>query len=62
MEKNKLEHRPKYFEEWTNPDDAGQTYYKYTEKYFEVDRPKRNWEHLPDIYSEKLAKEVEEFE
>ena len=34
----KIEPKPFYFDEWTNPDDPQQTYYKYNGKYFEVDR------------------------
>jgi hypothetical protein len=59
-EKHKIEYRPKYFEEWKNPDDPDQVYYKYNGKYFEHDRPKKDWSHLPDIYGDKLPPEVEE--
>jgi hypothetical protein len=38
-EKNKISHVPAYFEEWKNPDDLEQTYYRYNAKYFENDRP-----------------------
>jgi oxysterol-binding protein 1 len=57
----KIEPKPFYFDEWTNPEDPQQTYYKYNGKYFEVDRAKKDWSRLPDIYSESLPKEVEEF-
>lgn len=62
MEKNKIEHRPKYFDVWKNPEDPAQVYYKYNGKYFEEDRPRGEWSRLPDIYGERLPPEVEEFE
>jgi hypothetical protein len=37
-------------------------YYRYNWKYFEHDRIKRDWSRLPDLYSERLPEEVEEFE
>jgi hypothetical protein len=37
-------------------------YYRYNGKYFEHDRIKRDWSRLPDLYSERLPEEVEEFE
>ena len=61
-EKNKLSHTPAYFEEWPNPDDPEQVYYRYNGKYFEHDRPKKDWSRLPDLYSDKIPPEVEEFE
>jgi hypothetical protein len=30
----KIEQKPFYFDEWTNPDDPSLTYYKYNGKYF----------------------------
>ena len=57
----KIEPKPFYFDEYTNPDDPSQTYYKYNGKYFEVDRKNKDWSRLPDIYSESLPKEIEEF-
>ncbi len=59
MEKNKLEHKPKYFEVWNNPDDTSQIYYKYNGLYFEKERVEKDWSRLPDLYSEKLPLEVE---
>lgn len=59
MEKNKLMHKTKYFEEWLNPDDPGTLYYKYNGLYFEQDRTSKDWSRLPDLYSEKLPSEVE---
>ncbi len=59
-EKNKIEFKPSYFDEWKNPDDPEQTYYRYNGKYFEVDRKNKDWSRLPDIYSEQLPPEVEE--
>ena len=53
-ETHKLEHKPVYFDEWLNPDDPERTYYKYNNKYFEHDRPKKTWDHLPDLYTDKL--------
>jgi hypothetical protein len=61
-EKNKIAHLPAYFEEWKNPDDPEQVYYRYNGKYFENDRIKKDWTRLPDLYSEILPQEVEEFE
>ncbi len=62
MEKNKIEHRPKYFDVWENPDDTSLVYYKYNGLYFEHDRPNRDWARLPDLFSDKLPPEIEEFE
>jgi oxysterol-binding protein 1 len=36
-EAHKIVPKPFYFDEWTNPDDPSQIYYKYNGKYFEVD-------------------------
>lgn len=60
-EKNSFEPKPYYFDEWTNPEDPSQVYYKYNGKYFEQDSVQRNWSRLPDLYTEKLPPEVEEF-
>jgi hypothetical protein len=49
---------PAYFEEWKNPEDPEQIYYRYNGKYFEEDRKKRDWSRLPDIYSDFLPPEV----
>lgn len=54
--------KPNYFEEWVNPHDPENLYFRYNGKYFEKDRLEGNWSHLPDIYSEKLPPLVEEFE
>ena len=53
-EKHKIEPNPFYFEEWKNPEDPDQIYYRYTGKYFEQDRKERSWSHLPDLFSEHL--------
>ena len=45
-----------------NPDDPEGLYFKYNGSYFEKDRPNRDWSRLPDIFSEALPLEVEEFE
>lgn len=37
-------------------------YYRYNGKYFEEDRKKKDWSRLPDIYSDKLPAEIEEFD
>ena len=60
-EKNKIENKPAYFEEWRNPEDPEQTYYRYNGKYWEQDRMKKDWSRLPDLYSDKMPpSEVEE--
>lgn len=51
-EENHIEHHPVYFEEFLNPED-NQIYWKYTYKYFEIDRPANNWAALPDLFSEE---------
>ena len=61
-EKHKIEHMPKYFERWQNPDDPNHEYYRYNGLYFENDRIKGDWTRLPDLYSERLLIEIEEFE
>lgn len=61
MEKNNLLHRPSYFEEWVNPDDGGQIYYRYNYQYWEKDRLIKDWSRLPDLYSEQLPPPVKEF-
>ncbi len=61
-EKSKIEHKPAYFEEWKNPEDPEQTYFRYNGRYWEEDRLKRDWSRLPDLYSENLPPEVEEHE
>ena len=57
-EKHKIEPKPFYFDEWKNPDDPTQTYYKYNGKYFEEDRKRKDWSRLPDLYSEDIPEEV----
>ena len=37
-EKNNIEHKTAYFEEWKNPEDNNMVYYKYNLSYFENDR------------------------
>ena len=61
-EKHKIEHIPKYFERWQNPDDPNHEYYRYNGLYFEKDRIKGDWKRLPDLYSERLPIEIEQFE
>ena len=51
-EKFNIDHKPAYFDEWVNPDDENQVYYRYNGKYWDNDRPKRDWTRLPDLYSE----------
>ena len=53
-EKNGIEHKPSYFEEWENPDDNNMIYWKYNGLYFEKDRKEKNWSRLPDLFSDKL--------
>lgn len=60
-EKFNIEHKPAYFEEWANPDDNNQIYYVYNNLYWEKDRPVKDWKRLPDLYSENLPREVQEF-
>lgn len=60
-EKFNIEHKPAYFEEWPNPDDDNQIYYRYNQLYWERDRPQRDWKRLPDLYSEALPREVQKF-
>lgn len=59
-EKHNIEHKTVYFEEWKNPED-GQVYFRYNGTYFEKDRKVRDWSRLPDLYSETLPIEIEEF-
>ena len=51
-EQNGIDHQPAYFETFENPHD-GQTYYVYNNKYFEHDRPKGDWQRLPDLFGEE---------
>jgi oxysterol-binding protein 1 len=58
-EKHHIVPKPFFFDEWTNPEDPEQTYYRYNERYFEKERPETDWRRLPDLFSEKLPPEVE---
>lgn len=49
-----------YFEEYKNPLDNDEIYYKYNGLYFEKERKERNWSRLPDIFSDKLPEGIEE--
>ena len=60
-EKKKLAHQTAYFEEWKNPEDDNQVYFRYNGAYFERDRKTRDWSRLPDLYSERFPPEIEEF-
>ena len=61
-EKHNITPKPFYFDEVVNPEDpSGKKYYKYNGKYFEVDSANKEWSRLPDIDTEKLPPEVEEF-
>jgi hypothetical protein len=60
-EKNNLDYKPLYFEEWYNSED-NQIYWVYNKTYFEKDRLEQKWERTPDLFSEMLPPEVEEFE
>ena len=53
-------HKPNYFDEEVNPLD-GLIYHVYNHKYFEHDRPKKNWGHLLDLYSDECTPEVYQF-
>ena len=37
--------------EYLNPQD-NQIYYKYNHKYFEEDRPNKNWSKMPDLFGD----------
>ena len=70
MEKNGIEHKPKYFEPWTDPPSAGNPsvkhtqndpiQYKYNGLYFEKDRKNKDWSRLPDLFSDKLPDGIEQ--
>jgi hypothetical protein len=60
-EKNGKKHETVYFEEWKNPEDNNEVYFRYNYTYFEKDRPNKDWSRLPDLYSETLDPEIEEF-
>ncbi len=73
MEENKVEHVPKYFEVWPYPPSKHNpqvkvseqdhlVQYRYNKQYWEQDRLKGDWSHLPDLFadvapSEPLVKE-----
>ena len=59
-EKNGIKPPLLYFEEYENPLDNNQIYYRYNGLYFEKDRKERNWSRLPDIYSDKLPEGIEQ--
>ena len=44
-----------------NPED-NQSYWRYTNDYFEKDRPKKDWSRLMDIYGNELPPEIKEFD
>lgn len=56
-ETNGIEHKPAYFKEWMNPED-GQKYFIYNYEYWEKDKKERKWDRLPDLFSEKLPREM----
>ena len=56
-EENKIEHRAAYFDPWENPAD-GQVYYMYNRKYFEHNRPRKDWSESPDLFTENCAPEI----
>ena len=60
-EKFNVPHKTAYFDEWVNPDDDNQVYFRYNGKYWDEDWKKKDWSRLPDLYSDKLPKEVQEF-
>ena len=59
-EENNIEHRANFFEPWENPVD-GQTYYMYNRKYFEHNRPNKDWTVSPDLFSEECSDEVKPY-
>jgi hypothetical protein len=60
-EKHNITHKPIYFEEWVNPNDDNQVYYRYNGQYWEKDRQNKDWSRLPDIYSDQLPQHVQDF-
>lgn len=60
-EKNKIEHKPAYFDEWVNPDHDNQIYFKYNGTYWEKDWKEKDWKRLPDLYSEIFPEEIQKF-
>lgn len=49
-----------FFVPWENPRD-GQTYFKYNERYFEINRPQKDWNRSPDLFSEQTTPEVQPY-
>jgi hypothetical protein len=62
VEKNNIEHKPIFFDLWKNPSDPNEIFYNYNGTYFESRRKEKSWDECPDIFSERLPPEVEEFE
>ena len=60
-EKMGIHHKTVYFDEWRNPEDKDEVYFRYNGTYFEKDRKNQDWSRVPDLYSEKMDKEIEEF-
>ena len=48
-----IEPKPLYFNEWKNPDDPDQVYYRYNDLYFEKDKKDNNWSRVPDLFGEE---------
>ena len=61
LEHKKIAYKAAFFDEYKNPNDKDEVYYKYNGTYWERDRKDRNWGRLPDIYSDKLSPELQEF-
>ena len=57
---NNVEHKALFFEPWENPVD-GQVYYMYNRKYFEHNRPNKEWTESPDLFTENCAPEVKPY-
>ncbi len=55
------EHIPYYFVESPIDEDSQQPYWQYNQRYFEEDRPKKDWHRLLDIYSNELPQEIQDF-
>ena len=72
MEKTGIQHKPKYFEPWSDPPSSGNPAVKHTQNdsiqyrynglYFEKDRKNRDWSRLPDLFSDKLPDGIEHSE
>jgi hypothetical protein len=50
-----------YFDEWPNPDDDNQIYFRYNNTYWESDWKDKNWSRLPDLYSETFSAQIQAF-